>query len=137
MSGCRALHEGSMLWGSRPAVECCSCLLVCLTSQQHAGVCQRRSCSGNCTCYHTEIGVAYQTSYLIQSQYTDTGQISTSADPMMPGSWQSSHGCPNFNKLVPLDPGQNPRRIEPRTAAVGEDALPLGQRGGDGRCRAT
>ena len=33
-------------------------LVACLTSQQHASVFQRRICSGNCTCCHTEIEVA-------------------------------------------------------------------------------
>ena len=36
----------------------------------------------------TEIGVADQTFYLTQSQYTDTGP---SADPITPGAWQGSH----------------------------------------------
>ena len=62
------------------------CLLVgCLTSQQHASVSQGRICSDNFTCCHTEIEAADQTFYLTQSQYTDTGPISPSADPMTPG----------------------------------------------------
>ena len=56
----------------------------CLTSQQHASVSQGRVCSDSFTCCHTEIEVAYQTFYLIQSQYTDTGPTSPSTDPITP-----------------------------------------------------
>ena len=57
------------------------CLLVgCLTSQQHASVSQGRICSDNFTCCHTEIEAADQTFYLTQSEYTDTGPTSPSAD---------------------------------------------------------
>ena len=71
-------------------------LLACLTSQQHASVSQGRICSDNFTCCHTEIEVADQTFYLTQSQYTDTGPTSPSADPVMPGAWQGSHWSGNF-----------------------------------------
>ena len=72
------------------------CLLVGwlvggLTSQQQASVSQGRICSDNCTCCHTEIEAADQTFYLTQSQYTDTGPTSPSADPITPGAWQGSH----------------------------------------------
>ena len=68
------------------------CLLVgCLTSQQHASVSQGRIYSDNLTCCHTEIEVADQTFYLTQSQHTDTGPTSPSADPITPGAWQGSH----------------------------------------------
>ena len=53
-------------------------------------------CSDNFTCCHTEIGVADQTFYLTQSQYTDTGPTSPSADPIMPGAWQGYHWSVNF-----------------------------------------
>ena len=43
---------------------------------------QRRICSDNFTCCLTEIEVADQTFYLTQSQYTDTGPTSPSADPV-------------------------------------------------------
>ena len=63
------------------------CLFVgCLTSQQQASVSQGRICSDNFTCCHTEIEVADQTVYLTQSQYTDTGPTSPSADPITPGA---------------------------------------------------
>ena len=73
------------------------CLLVgCLTSQQHASVSQGRIYSDNFTCCHTEIEVADHTFYLTQSQYTDTGPTSPSADPRTPGTWQGSHWSANF-----------------------------------------
>ena len=73
------------------------CLLVgCLTSQQHASVSQGRICSDNLTCCHTEIEVADPTFYLTQSQYTDTGPTSPSADPITPCACQGSHWSANF-----------------------------------------
>ena len=72
------------------------CWLVgCLTSQQHASVTQGRICSDNFTCCHTEIEAADQTFHLTQSQYTDTGPTSPSADPKTPGAWQGSHWSAN------------------------------------------
>ena len=74
-----------------------NCLLVgCLTSQQQASVSQGRICLDNFTCCHTEIEVADQTFYLTQSQYTDTGPTSPSADPITPSAWQGSHWSANF-----------------------------------------
>ena len=68
------------------------CLFVgFLTSQQQASVSQGWICSDSFTCCHTEIKVADQTFHLTQSQYTDTGPTSPSADPIMPGAWQGSH----------------------------------------------
>ena len=40
--------------------------------------------------------VADQTFYLTQSQYTDTGPTSPSADPITPGAWQGSRLSANF-----------------------------------------
>ena len=74
-----------------------ACLLACFTSQQHASVSQERTCSDKFTCSHTEIEVADQTLYPTQSQYTDTGPTSPSADPRTPGAWQGSHWSANFN----------------------------------------
>ena len=71
-------------------------LVGCLTSQQQASVSQGRICSDNFTCCHTEIDDADQTFYLTQSQYTDTGPTSPSADPITPGAWQGSHWSANF-----------------------------------------
>ena len=73
------------------------CLFLgCLTSQQHVSVSQGLVCSDKFTCCHTEIEVADQTFYLTQSQYTDTGPTSPSADPITPGAWQGSHWSANF-----------------------------------------
>ena len=44
-------------------------------------------CLENCTDCDTETEVADQTCYLTQSQFTDTGPTSPSADPTKPGSW--------------------------------------------------
>ena len=71
-------------------------LVGCLTSQQQASVSQGRISSENFTCCHTEIKVADPTFYLTQSQYTDTGPTSPSADPITPGAWQGSHWSANF-----------------------------------------
>ena len=86
------------------------CLFVgCLASQQHVSVSQGRIYSDNFTCCHTEIEAADQTFYLTQSQYTDTGPTSPSADPITPGVWQGSHWSANFFKsLVWLDPEKIP-----------------------------
>ena len=60
----------------------------CLTCQQvDASVSQGRICSDKCTCCQTEIEAKDQTSYPTQSQYTDTGPISHSADPVTPDAW--------------------------------------------------
>ena len=48
------------------------------------------------TCCHVEIEVADPTFRLTQSQYTDTGPTSPSADPITPGAWQGSHWSANF-----------------------------------------
>ena len=86
-----------------------NCLLVgCLTSQQQASVSQGRICSDNFTCCHTEIEVADQTFYLTQSQYTDTGPTSPSADPITPGAWQGSHWSANFEVTGMTRPRKNP-----------------------------
>ena len=68
----------------------------CLMSQQHASVSQGQICTDNFTCCHTEIEVADQTFYLTQSQYTDTGLTSPSADPITAGAWHGSHWSANF-----------------------------------------
>ena len=73
-----------------------SLLVGCFTSQQQVSVSQGRICLDNFTCCHTEIDVADQTCYLTQSQYTDTGPTSPSADPITPGAWQGSHWSANF-----------------------------------------
>ena len=71
---------------------------VCLTSQQHASVSQGRICSDNFTCCHAEIEVADPAFHLTQSQYTDTGPTSPSADPITPG--RVATGVPMFKSQV-------------------------------------
>ena len=44
----------------------------------------------------TQIEVADPTFYLTQSQYTDTGPTSPSADPITPGAWQGNHWSANY-----------------------------------------
>ena len=80
----------------------------CLTSQQHASVSQGRIRTDNFTCFHTEIEVADPTFYLTQSQYTDTGPTSPSADPIMPGAWRGSHLSANFEVTGLTRPRKNP-----------------------------
>ena len=105
----------------------------CWTSQQHASVSQGRICSDNFTCCHTEIEVVDQTFYLTQSQYTDTGLTSPSADPITPGAWQGSHWSANFWVTgMTLSRKKSHREWDsnPGSSALEADALPLGQRGG-------
>ena len=97
------------------------CLLVgCLTSQQHASVSQGRICSDNFTCCHTEIEAADPTFHLTQSQYTDTGPTSPSADPITPGAWQGSHWSANFEV-----PGMTRPRKNPVASGIRTRDLPL------------
>ena len=110
------------------------CLLVgCLTSQQHASISQGRFCTDSSTCCHTEIEVADQTFYLTQSQYTDTGPISPSADPILPGAWQGSYWSANIwvtGMTWPRKKSQRKWDSNPGSSVLEADALPLGQRGG-------
>ena len=80
-------------------------LVGCLTSQQQASVPQERMCSDKFTCCHTEVEDADQTFYLIQSQYTDTGLTSPSADP-----GRVATEVPLSKSLVWLDPEKSCRR---------------------------
>ena len=56
----------------------------------------REICTDNFTCCHTEIEVADQSFYLTQSQFTDIGPTSPSADPITLDAWQGSHRIANF-----------------------------------------
>ena len=71
-------------------------LVGCLTSQQHASVSHGRICFDKCTCCHTERELTDQFFYLTQSQYTDTGPTSPSADPVTPDTWQGRHWSARF-----------------------------------------
>ena len=97
--------------------------LICLTSQQQTSVSQGRICSDNFTCCHTEIEVADQTFYLTQSQYTDTGPTSPSADPITPGAWQGSHWSANFKVT-----GMTRPRKHPGARGIQSRNLPLPRR---------
>ena len=97
----------------------------CLTSQQHASVSQGRICSDNFTCCHIEIEVADQTFHLTQSQYTDTGPTSPSADPITPGAWHGSHWSANFEVT-----GMTRPRKTPSSSSIRTLDLPLSRRGG-------
>ena len=81
----------------------------CLTSQQQASVSHEWMFSDKFTCCRTEIEVAGQTFYRNQSQYTDNGPTSPSADPIMPDIWQSSHWSANFEVTGMTQPDENPR----------------------------
>ena len=95
----------------------------CLTSLQQASVSQGRICSDNSTCCHIEIEVADQTFYLTQSQYTDTGPTSPSAEPITPGAWQDNHWSANFEVTGMTGPRKNPGASGIRTRD-----LPLSRR---------
>ena len=95
----------------------------CLSSQQHASVSQGRICTDNFTCCHTEIEAADQTFHLTQSQYTDTGPTSPSADPITPGAGQGSHWSANFEVTGMTRPRKNPGASGIRTRD-----LPLSRR---------
>ena len=106
------------------------CLLVsCLTSQQHASVSQGEICSDEFTCCHTEIEVADQTFYLTQSQFTDTGQTSPSADPITPGAWQGSpleyQFLSHWYDSTP-EKSRRKRDSNPGSSALEADALTTG-----------
>ena len=101
-------------------------LVGCLTSQQQASVSQGRICTDNFTCCHTEIEVADPTFYLTQSQYTDTGPTSPSADPITPGAWQGSHWSANFEvtgMTRPRKKSRLQRDSNPGPTALEADAL--------------
>ena len=57
------------------------------------------------------IDVADHTFYLTQSQYTDTGLTSPSADTITAGAWQSSHWSANFQDTGMTQPGKIPTQV--------------------------
>ena len=114
---------GTTLWPAHTPTAIVCWLVGWLTSQQHASVSQGRICSDNFTCCHTEIEVADQTFHLTQSQYTDTGPTSPSADPVTPSAWQGSHWSANFEVTGMTRPRKNPGASGIRTRD-----LPLSRR---------
>ena len=103
------------------------CLLCvrCLMSKQNASVSQGRICSDNFTCWHIGIEVADQTVYLTQSQYTDTGRTSPSADTITPGTRQGNHYGANVEVTGWLDPDKSRCKWDsnPGSSALAADAL--------------
>ena len=95
----------------------------CLTSQQHASVSQGRICEDSFTCCHTEIEVADPTFHLTQSQYTDTGPTSPSADPITPGARQGSHWSANVRYDSTRKKSRRKRDSNPGPSALEADAL--------------
>ena len=114
---------GVKLYGNLEELRRLLLLVGCLTSQQHSSVSQGRICSDNFKCCHTEIEVTNQTFHLTQSQYTDTGPTSPSADPITPGAWQGSHWSANFEVTGMTRPRKNPGASGIRTRD-----LPLSRR---------
>ena len=113
-----------------PAIPVCDIgvrlFVGCLTSQQQASVSQGRTCSDKFTCCHTEIEVADPTFYLTQSQCTDTGPASPSADPITPGAWQGSHWSATFwvtGMTRPQKKSRRKRDSNPGSSALEADAL--------------
>ena len=120
----RSLAMSIFLYACESWTIAAVCLLVaCLTSQQQASVSQGRICSDNFTCCHTEIEVADPTFYLTQSQYTDTGPTSPSAEPITPGAWQGSHWSANFEVT-----GMTRPRTNPGASGIRTRDLPLSRR---------
>ena len=103
------------------------CLLVgCLTSQQHASVCQGRICSDRFTCCHTEAEVA-DTFHLTQLQYTDTGPTGPSTNPITPGAWQGSHWSANFlSHWYDSTPEKSRRKLDSNAGSSAPEADALG-----------
>ena len=125
---CRAFPSLSILYVALDSIlftALCSheMFVCCLTSQQQASVSQGRICSDNFTCCHTEIEVADPTFHLTQSQYTDTGPTSPSADPITPGAWQGSHWSASFE----VTGVTRPRKI-PCSSGIRTRDLPLSRR---------
>ena len=119
-----------LLSSTKPCNSVCWLLNVPATGYS---VPQGRICSDNFTCCHTEIQVADQTFYLIQSQYTDTRPTSPNTDLITPDAWQGSHWSANFWVTGMTRPSKKSRRkrdLNPGSSAVEVDTLPLGQRGG-------
>ena len=104
------------------------CWLVgCLTSQQQASVSQGRICTENLTCCHTEIQDVDPTFYLTQSQYTDTGPTSHSADPITHGRVATgvpilSHWYDSTPEKIPAQAGFEPGIFRPRGGRLNHKA---------------
>ena len=108
-------------------------LVGCSMPQRLIGVSQAQICSDGYAYCQTEIEAAGQTCCLTQSQNTDAGPASPSAEPALPGAWQGSHWSAKFYAIGMTRPGKIPTgraRVDFRSAALGADAFPAGQRSG-------
>ena len=76
-----------------PATCCCISGQIC-------------SVSFTC-CYIEKLQINF---YLIQSQYSDTGSTSPSADPRTPGTWQGSHWSASLCITGMTRPGKIPTK---------------------------
>ena len=76
------------------------CWLLNVPATCYCTVFQGRICSDKFTCYHTKIEVADHTFHLKQSQSTDAGPTSPSADPITPGAVQVTTGAPISKSLI-------------------------------------
>ena len=92
-------------------------MVGCLSSQQHGSVSLGRVCF---TCCHTEIEGVDQTFYLTQSQYTDTGPTSLSADRITPGARRVATGLSIFNSLVKRTWSSSNRKSKTRRQEEGQ-----------------
>ena len=70
---------------------------------------------------HSE--VADQTFYLTQSQYTDTGQTSPSADPKTPSAWERIHLSAKVTCMTRSGKIPSKRHSNPGSSALEADAL--------------
>ena len=108
-------HTGHLA-GSPAFVEL-GLLVGSSTALQH--VSQGWICSDKCMYCHSEIEVADQTFCVTQSQHTDTGSTSPSADPITLSVWQGSHWSTSFYVTGMTWPGKRSMaQVEPRSTAV-------------------
>ena len=86
--------------------------LVSATGMGDPGIIPHSShTSDNFTCCHTDIEAADQTFYLTQSQYTDTGPTSPSADPITRQAYgRLANGVPILKSLKWLNPEKSCRK---------------------------
>ena len=103
-------------------------LVGCLTSQQHTSVSQGRIGSAQTILRAATLRQKLQIerSSSPQSQYTDTGPTSPSADPITPGAWQGSHWSANFEvtgMTRPRKKSRHKRDSNPGSSALETDAL--------------
>ena len=121
--------------------SCCICASS-VDSVVHAGLgcCWLLYVLASCLCISRICWVvctaklrSWRSSFLFQSQYADSGPTSPSTDPIMPGTWQDSHWSIHFQVTGMTWPGKRftgKARMEPMSASLVVDTLPLGEWGG-------